>query len=216
MAMEEKWSVDRLDSTNWMTWKFQVRHLLLAKGLWGYVDGSEVLPEGANEQTRAEFQKKSQRAFSTIALAISTQQLYLITSFENPKDAWVNLHKHFERDTLANKLFLKKRYFRAEMKEGISVEVHLKEMKEITDRLASIGAPISEEDQVVTLLGSLPQSYSTLVTALEACADDNLKLAQVQQVLINEENKITGRLEQFTDTGEHNSSAMITSQGNRS
>jgi len=72
MAMEEKWSVDRLDSTNWTTWKFQVRHLLLAKELWGYV---EVLPEGANEQTRADFQKKPQRAFSTIALAISTRQL---------------------------------------------------------------------------------------------------------------------------------------------
>ena len=148
MAMEEKWSVDRLDSTNWMTWKFQVRHLLLAKGLWGYVDGSEVLAEDANEQTHAEFRKNSQRAFSTIALAISTQQLCLITSYENPKDAWDALRKHFERDTLANKLFLKKRYFRAEMKEGTSVEVHLKEMKEITDRLASIGAPISDEDQV--------------------------------------------------------------------
>ena len=213
MAMEEKWSVDRLDSTNWMTWKFQVRHLLLAKGLWGYVDGSEVLAEDANEQTHAEFRKNSQRAFSTIALAISTQQLCLITSYENPKDAWDALRKHFERDTLANKLFLKKRYFRAEMKEGTSVEVHLKEMKEITDRLASIGAPISEEDQVVTLLGSLPQSYATLVTALEARADDNLKLAQVQQALINEEMKITGRLD---DTGEQNPSAMITSQGNKS
>ena len=31
------------------------------------------------------------------------------------------------------------------------MEMHLKEMKEIS----SIGAPISEEDQVVTLLGSL-------------------------------------------------------------
>ena len=102
------------------------------------------------------------------------------------------------------------------MREGTSVETHLKEMKEIIDRLASIGAPISEEDQVVTLLGSLPQSYSTLVTALEVHADDNLKLAQVQQALINEEMKITGRLEQFTDTREQNSSAMITSQGNKS
>ena len=55
------------------------------------------------------------------------------------------------------------------MKESTSVDPHLKEMKEITDRLASIGAPISE---VVTLLGSLPKSYSTLVTALEAQADD--------------------------------------------
>ena len=30
-------------------------------------------------------------------------------------------------------------------------------LKEITDRLVAIGAPISQEDQVVTLLGSLPE-----------------------------------------------------------
>ena len=51
------------------------------------------------------------------------------------------------------------------------MEAHLKQMKEITDRLAAIGAPISEEDQVVTLLGSVPPSYSTLVTALESRID---------------------------------------------
>ena len=82
------------------------------------------------------------------------------------------MKKQFERDTLANKLFLKKQYFRKEMKEATSMQAHLKEMKELTDKLASIGAPISEEDQVVTLLGSLPPSYSTLVTALEAQADE--------------------------------------------
>ena len=43
-------------------------------------------------------------------------------------------------------------------------------MKEITDKLVSTGTPISEEDQVVTLLGSLPQGYCMLVTALEVYA----------------------------------------------
>ncbi len=33
------------------------------------------------------------------------------------------------------------------------MEMHL---KEITDKLSSVGTPISEEDQVVTPLGSLP------------------------------------------------------------
>ena len=75
-----------------------------------------------------------------------------------------------------------------EMKEGTSVEAHIKQMKEITDKLASVGAPISEEDQVVTLLGSLPSSYATLVTALEARVDD-LSLEFVQQSLIHEERK---------------------------
>ena len=57
------------------------------------------------------------------------------------------LKNHFERETLANKLLLKKQYFRSEMKEGTSVDKHLKYMKDITDKLASIGAPISEEER---------------------------------------------------------------------
>ena len=48
------------------------------------------------------------------------------------------------------------------------MEQHLKHMKDITDKLATIGVPVSEEDHVVTLLGSLLKSYATLFTALEA------------------------------------------------
>ena len=39
-----------------------------------------------------------------------------------------------------------------------------------------IKAPIAEEDQVVTLLGSLSSSYSTLVTALETRDDHQSEL----------------------------------------
>ena len=54
--MEEKWSVEKLDwSTNWMTWKFQLRHLLMAKGLWKYVEGSAVLAEDAAGDVREKF-----------------------------------------------------------------------------------------------------------------------------------------------------------------
>ena len=72
------------------------------------------------------------------------------------------------------------------MSEGSSVDMHLKEVKDLTDKLSLIGAPISEEDQVVTLLGSLPPSFSTVVTALEARADD-LTMDFVQQQLIHHE-----------------------------
>ena len=66
-----------------------------------------------------------------------------------------------------------------EMKETASAEAHLREMKELADKLAAVGAPITEEDQVVTLLGSLPKKYSTLVTALEARAGDDLSLIKL-------------------------------------
>ena len=167
--------------------------LVTGKRTLGYVDGTEQLPGNANVQTRSEFQKKSQRAFSTIFMAIDIPQLYLFTLYDRPKDAWDALRNHFERETLANKLFLKK-YFRAQMKEGTSIEAHLKDMKEITDKLTAVGTPISQEVQVVTLLGSLPCSYATLVAALEARVND-VQLSHVQQALIHEEQKLQTQLE---------------------
>ena len=83
-----------------------------------------------------------------------------------------------------------------EMKDDTSVEEHIKNLKELTDRLAAINAPIAEEDQVVTLLGSLPSSYSTLVTALEA--RDTISLSYVR-----EEQKLKGdsKLDGSMDAG---------------
>ena len=65
-----------------------MRHLLLAKGLWKYVDGSIVLAEDTDERTRTEYYEKSQKALSTLIMAVATSQLYLITSCEKPKDVW--------------------------------------------------------------------------------------------------------------------------------
>ena len=126
MAEVDKWSIDKLDSSNWTTWKFQMKHLLLAKGLWEIVDGTEVLGVDPTAQQESEFKKKSQKAFSTIVMSISASQLYLITSCEEPVEAWTALREHFERDSLVNKLMLKKQYFRMEMKEGTSIEEHIK------------------------------------------------------------------------------------------
>ena len=186
--MEDKWAVEKLDGSNRITWKFQLRHLLMAKGLWKFVDGSAVLAEDATGDVREKFQAEQQKAFSTIVMSISSSLLYLITLCEVPKDAWDTLKRHFERETLGNKLFLKKQYFRKEMSEGTSINAHLKEMKMLADKLASIGSPVSEEDQVVTLLGSLPPSYATIVTALEARGDD-MALDFVQESLIHHEQK---------------------------
>ena len=154
----------------------------MAKDLWRLVDGTEVLQDDMSAQQRADFNKRSQKVFSTIVISVSSSQLYLITLYEEPRRAWTALRNHFERVTLENKLILKKQYFRMEMTEDTSMEAHIKTMKELTDRLAAINAPIAEEDQVITLLGSLPPSYSTLVTALEA--RDAITLSYVQQSLI--------------------------------
>lgn len=180
--MDHKWTIDKLGENNWPTWKFQIQHYLRAKGLWQHVN-SATSP-GANAETIA----ARENALSHLVLSTSASQLYLITDKEDPNEVWETLKAHYKPKTIANKLFLKRSYFRCEMSEGTNIESHLKNMKELTDKLAAINAPISEEDQIVTLLGSLPPSYQTIVTALEARIDD-LTLSFVQQAPINEGQK---------------------------
>ena len=87
------------------------------------------------------------------------------------------------------------------------MDMHLKEMNELVDKLRSIGSPNDKEDQVVTLRGSLPPSFSTVVTALEARADD-LTLDFVQQQLIHHERKV--KTPETRSGGEQDSALMGT------
>ena len=74
------------------------------------------------------------------------------------------------------------------LKEGDSVQEHIKKMIEIFEELAVVGDPLQEEDQVIHLLAGLPESYSMLVTALEANADVP-KMEVVMERVLHEERK---------------------------
>ena len=64
------------------------------------------------------------------------------------------------------KLRIKKQHMDTKLQEGESAEVHIRVMKELTDRLAMMASPVSEEDICHVLLLSLPSSYDNLVTTL--------------------------------------------------
>jgi len=51
---------------------------------------------------------------------------------------------------------------RIKLKEGESVNEHIKAMTEIFEELANIGNAVAEEDQVIHLLASLPDLYNIL------------------------------------------------------
>ena len=74
---------------------------------------------------------------------------------------------------------------------------HIKEMVELFNKLAVVGAPIDNEDKVVYLLASLPEFYDALVTALEA-NEKVLSMETVIDHLTYEERKA---IEQDSSTG---------------
>ena len=54
------------------------------------------------------------------------------------------------------------------MKDGESVQDHVKTMLETFNKLSIVGDAITDEDRVVYILASLPGTFNTLVTALES------------------------------------------------
>ncbi len=98
------------------------------------------------------------------------------------------LASQFQKKSWANKLHLRKKLYSLILKEGDSVQQHIRKLTEIFEELAVVGNPIEEEDKAVHLLASLPESYSMLVTALEANPEVP-KMEVVTERLLHEERK---------------------------
>ena len=101
---------------------------------------------------------------------------------------WKKLADQLQEKTWANKLHLRKRLYFLRLKEGGSVQEHIKMLTEIFNELSVVGDVITDEDRVVHLLASLPDSYNVLVTALEA-SEEVPKMEIVTGRLLHEERK---------------------------
>jgi hypothetical protein len=129
---------------------------------------------------------------ATIVLSVDPSLLYLLGDPQDPAVVWEKLTNQFQKKTCANKLALRRKLYSLRLKDGESIQKHIKEMTEIFDGLAVIDGPITEEDRVVHLLASLPESYDILITALEANVEVP-KMETVTERLLHEERKMKER-----------------------
>lgn len=177
-------------------------------GLWDLASGKEAVPAQTDAEKYAKFLARRDRALATIVLSVAPSLLYLIGDPEDPVVVWEKLADQFQKKTWANKLALRRKLYSLRLKDGDSVQKHVKAMIEIFDGLAAAGGPVDEEDRVVHLLASLPDSYDMLVTALEANAEVP-KMEIVTERLLHEESKLKERAGEGTDgetkamTGQH-------------
>ena len=58
------------------------------------------------------------------------------------------------KERTGNKLYLRRKLFTVQLKEGQSIEQHITCLKEIAEELESIKAGVTEDDLVLIILGS--------------------------------------------------------------
>lgn len=117
------------------------------------------------------YKRESIKAMTVIYVAMEDPQLPLVRSASGAYDTWSKLEDHFEKKSLASKLFMRRRFFTMMMEEVNDVLGHIDELKTLAEKLEAVGAPVFEEDLVITLLSILSSSYQFLITDLESRSD---------------------------------------------
>ena len=204
MAESKTVTVVSLNGSNYPTWKVQCRMALMKDGLWGIVNETETAPSQTHGEKYAKFMSRRDRALATIVLSVQPSLLYLLGDPEDPVAVWKKLMDQFQKRTWANKLKLRRKHHSLRLKEGESVQMHVKVMTELFEGLSVIGDPVGEEDRVVHLLASLPEPFNMLVTALEANADVP-RMDVVTERLLHVERKLKDR----EDSGPSHEKAMM-------
>ena len=156
-----------LNGPNCTTWKVLCKMALIKEGLWNVVIGDKNAPENQGEQ--AKYLLRRDRASTMIVLSVDPTLLFLLGP--DPKTPAVVLKKladQFQKKTWPNKLALRRKLYNLKLKDGQSIQKHVKMLTKIFDELSIISDTLDEENQVFHQLASLPESYDMLVTEIEA------------------------------------------------
>ena len=106
-------------------------------------------------------------AFSLLILNLADNVLRQIDDEETTAKVWLKLESLYMTKNLSNKIYLKEQLFGFKMDPVKSLEENLDDFNIITIGLANIDERISDENQAIILLNSLPDSYKDMKTAIK-------------------------------------------------
>ncbi|PKA49109.1 Retrovirus-related Pol polyprotein from transposon TNT 1-94 [Apostasia shenzhenica] len=94
----------------------------------------------------------------------------------------------YEKPSTSNKVYLMHRLFNLKMTEGSSVTDYINEFNIITPQLSSVDINFDDEVKALILLSSLPESWSTTVTAMSSSSGQKkMKLQEIRELILRED-----------------------------
>lgn len=174
--------IENLNSTNYETWKVQVRALLTRNQVWKYVNGSLAKPDSPEEASA--WSDKDEMAKADLIMAMCPSELKHIRGCETSHDIWRKLEKTYASKGPVRKASLLKKLTLNRMKEGDDVQSHLNNFFEAANMLSDMGVEIHDDMLSILLLYSLPESYENFRCAMES--RDELPNIEVLKIKILE------------------------------
>ena len=180
--------IEKLDGENYQSWKFNMKLLLMERGLYGFATGTEKPPvvkdDNADDKKKlSEYNLRSDKAYSIIALGVKKELQVHIQSKTTAKEAWDTLQNHFEFVSVTQIVRLSRRFYAGKMEEGKDLMKHITEMTSLAEQLRGMKEDISDKKFAMVILGSLPESYDNFLTSMNARDADDLNWNSVKGLL---------------------------------
>ena len=192
----------KLSEENFLLWKQQVLAttdgLLLSHFLDGSRVPSSVLPptaEGSSPCVNPDitrYKKQDSLLVAWMLASMTTPFLTKMVGLHSSAEIWDVLHTYFAANTRAQ---IKK--FRLRLKNPKnerSVSTYLLDIKKTVDLLAAIGAPVSVEDHVETILDGLSADFDPFVASIMS-RKEVYTINEIEALLLAQEERFAKHLQ---------------------
>ncbi|KAF2890153.1 hypothetical protein ILUMI_16020, partial [Ignelater luminosus] len=149
----------------------------------------EELLEGKDEKIKENLRKQEKKAKAIIVNHIADTRLEYIKSEKTVKGVYDKLKSQFERSSISNQLFIRKKLLLMKYNEAYDMNVYLLNFEKTIRQLKEAAGKMEDLDCVCHLLLSLPKSYEAVVAALETLDQQKLTLDFLKSRLMDEYNK---------------------------
>ena len=142
--------------------------------------------EDATDAVKQAFRTASKKAWTYICLSIEPEQQIHVRDTTTAKEAWDALKNQFTRESILQKIRLRQQYYTCKFHSGSNMLAHINNMRSLHDQLKEMGINVDDKELAMTLLGSLPEEFKPLITALDAVGENNLSYEKVKGMLLND------------------------------
>ena len=110
---------------------------------------------------------KDKKAKNIICMSLGNLVLGKVMKETTVLGVWKALERDYQTKTLPNRIYMKQRFASFKMDDHKSIEENLDIFLKLVSDLASLNINISDEDQAIQVLSSLPQQFDSLVDTLK-------------------------------------------------
>jgi hypothetical protein len=174
------------DGSNWIIYKSHITSAITAKGLNRFLTGTAQVPkEPPKYETPTPEQEAEIEASLTLADKFLTSQAearniilssipdslaYKVIQTTTAKEMWEIVCKEHEGKTIMFAMETRRRLQNAKCGENDDLRLHFSTLNRMQEELASMGAPLQNDEFCNIICGSLPMSYSTTLASFFTAA----------------------------------------------